>query len=221
MTACREQLNVGAYLLGVLEPDDRTQMQRHLDSCAACSADLDELSALPAHLAVADAGAATPQAVPTELAFRRLAAATSSRDVAAPRQRPRTVLAVAAGVALALALSGTVVLVRSLQHPAQQPAAPEVVAAAAGPVHARAELTVTQNGTSVLLTLGGVMAHEQCRLVAIGRDGRRQTASTWTASYHGDAAITGWLSIRPADVDRFVIETLAGRTLLVLPAPRA
>ena len=219
MTACRHQLDVGAYLLGVLEPGERTQMRRHLEDCAACRADLAELAALPARLAAADLGQVAPRARPSELAFHRLAAATT--DGTPRHQRPRTLLAVAAGVALALALSGTVVAVRAAQHHSPEPTGPTVVAAAAGAVHARAELTVTQTGTSVLLTLGGVMAHEQCRLVAVGRDGRRQTASTWTATYHGDASITGWLSIRPADVDRFVIETLGGRTLLVLPAPRA
>ena len=215
MTRCPEQVNVGAYVLDVLEPDERARMQRHLDVCLACRADVTDLAELPDHLATVGPDAlGTADVVPTELAFRRLEAA-AKRDVPWPRRH--RALAVAAGVVLLLAAAGGAVAVRRTDGPR----APQVVTAASGAVHARAVLTPTHNGTRVVLTIGGVASQEQCRLVAIGRNGSRETASTWTATYEGDASVTGWLSIAPGDVDRFVIETLGGRTLLVLPPPTA
>ena len=215
MTRCSDQVNVGAYVLGVLEPAERERMQRHLGECPACSADLAELGALPTRLAAGSAAEVLDvrQPVrPSELAFRRL------RTVAAGevRRRRRVRAAVVAAALVVVAVAGGVVALLSADGPPQR----DVVTAAAGAVHARAALTATQNGTRVVLTLGGVPANEQCRLVAVSRHGQRQTASTWTATYHGEASVTGWLSMPAGDIDRLVIETLDGTTLLTLPSPQ-
>jgi hypothetical protein len=206
---------VGAYVLDVLEPDERERMQHHLDSCRTCHAALLDLAALPTRLAAvtaADVLGARPPDVPSELAFRRLHAVATG-EARRRRRRARGVTVAAALVVVGVA--GGVVALRSADGPPQ----PDVVTAAAGAVHARAALTATQNGTRVVLTLEGVPADEQCRLVAVGLQGQRQTASTWTATYDGDASVTGWLSMRPGDIDRLVIETLDGTTLLTLPSP--
>jgi hypothetical protein len=205
---------VGAYLLDVLEPDERERMQRHLRSCPACAADLDDLAALPTRLAAVPAAEVLDvrrPVVPSEVSFRRL------RSVAAGevRRRRRARAAVVAAVLVVVAVAAGAVALRSTDGPTQ----PDVVTAASGAVHARAALTETHNGTRVVLTLGGVPAEQKCRLVAVDRSGERQTASTWTATYDGDASVTGWLSLHPGDIDRLVIETLDGATLLTLPSP--
>lgn len=216
MTPCREQVNVGAYVLDVLEPNDRDRMQQHLGTCAACTADRDDLAALPGHLAAVDPTDLVdpPTFVPGELAFRRLEAAATRQPRRPSRRRG---IAVAAAVVLGVAVSGGALSVRSHDQPQQ----PQVVTAVAGGVHGRAVLTATQNGTQVRLTLGGVRSNARCRLVAVGRDGSRQTASTWTATYDGDASVTASLKGQPRDIDRLVIETLDGQTLLILSPPPA
>lgn len=216
MTRCPEQVTVGAYALGVLEPDEHERMRRHLGACPQCAADLDELALLTARLTAVPAAGVLPegrQQVADEGAYRRL----RSRVVEEVRRRRRTTLAAVAAAAL-VAVSGVVAGVVALRS-GDGPPERDVVTAAAGAVHASAELTATHNGTRVVLTLGGVPADQQCRLVAVGRSGARQTASTWTATYDGDASVTGWLSLRPQDIDRLVIETLDGTALLTLPAP--
>ena len=213
MTRCREQVTVGPYVLGVLEPVDRDQMQQHLSTCAACTAELDDLAGLRRHLAAVDPADLVdpPTLVPGELAFRRFEAAVRQTR----RHARRRGIAVAAAVVLAVAVTGGALVMRSHDQPQQ----PQVISAAAGGVHGRAVLTPTQNGTQVQLTFGGVRSHERCRLVAVGRDGSRQTASTWTATYEGDVSVTASLSSRPRDIDRFVVETLDGKTLLILTPP--
>ncbi len=93
-----------------------------------------------------------------------------------------------------------------------------MVTAAAGAVRAKATLTRTDTGTRITLALAGVAADERCQLVAVAADGRRETASTWTATYAGNATVTGWSSLRPQQIHHLVIETVDGRTLLTLVA---
>jgi anti-sigma factor RsiW len=35
--------DIGAYVLGALDPDENAQVRRHLESCAACRADYHDL----------------------------------------------------------------------------------------------------------------------------------------------------------------------------------
>jgi Putative zinc-finger len=213
VTRCPDQVSVGAYVLDVLEPGERDRMQRHLRVCARCAADWEDLAPLPARLAAVPArdvlGPPRP-VVPTRAAFRRLRVAAR-----AVRERPRS-RAIAAAAAVTVVGVGVAAVVLGT---GETPPAPDVVTATAGALHASAALTPTHNGTRVVLSLGGVPAHERCRLVAVDRLGQRQTASTWTATYDGDASVTGWLSMRPGDIDHLVVETLDGTGLLTLPAP--
>jgi hypothetical protein len=204
VSRCPDQVNVGAYVLDALEPDERERMQRHLRTCRACAADHDDLAGLPTRLATVPAPDVATVRPTGRLALRR-PAGPGHRRARAP-----TVAAALLGVAVAAG----VVAVRTADRPSE----PDVLSAQSGAVHARAALTATRNGTRIALVLGGVPAHEQCRLVGVGRRGGRQTAGTWTAGYDGDASVTGWVSWDPDDIDRLVVETLDGAALVVLPS---
>jgi hypothetical protein len=88
------------------------------------------------------------------------------------------------------------------------------VSASAGPVHARAALNSTGQGTSITLTMAGVGSGQRCKLVAEDRDGRWATASEWTVDYHGDVHITGRVPMDTGDIQQLVVRTLDGRTLV-------
>jgi anti-sigma-K factor RskA len=91
-------VEVAAYLLGKLEADEAERFEAHLDGCADCRRQLDELGGLPALLA--QAAPATP--VPDGLRARTL---TAVRERAADAQRAadagRAGVAEEAGVAQA------------------------------------------------------------------------------------------------------------------------
>jgi anti-sigma-K factor RskA len=96
--------DLAAYLLEALTPEERERFERHLDSCAACRAELVELRG-PALLV---ARAAPPYALPRGLEAKTFAAiereaAGPPRPVLLPppRRRYRPVLAVAAVAAVA------------------------------------------------------------------------------------------------------------------------
>ena len=216
---CAHEIDVGAYVLDALEPEERQRVRDHLRTCAVCTATLRELEVLPRLLARVPAPEPAPTPVteaPGELAFRRLhrrATAAAGATASAPTRGPRRWLLVAAGVVAVGVAGGAGAVVAS-----SGPAASTKVSATAGPVHARAELTAASGGTAISLSLDGVASGQRCRLWAVSRDGRWETASDWTVDYLGTAHVTGTVRIRPQDIGRLVVRTVDGRTLLSMPS---
>jgi anti-sigma-K factor RskA len=209
---CASQLDVGAYVLDALEPDEQQRMQVHVQGCPVCAETVRELEGLPRLLAGVPAPGETPVAPsPSELAFerfRRSAALTPAPRRRAPRWRlaaAAAVLAVAGGVATGVAVSTR-----------DEPAA--VVQAVSGNVHARASLAPVGDGTRIMLSLDGLPYGAKCELVAVARNGSEQSAGTWSVTYDGTYQWTGWVAVGPGQLDRLVVRTLDGRTLVSLPA---
>lgn len=212
MTHCQQRVDVGAFLLGALEPGEIRRVARHLRHCPACAAEHVALGHLPELLARVPAdqvGAARPP--PSEAALHRLRATAGAR--AARRSRPGRAIV---GAAAAVALFASVGLGVASKF-APEPSRPTLVAAADG-ISARATLRPAGGRTRIDLSLSGVPGQQRCRLVAVAVGGRRDTASTWTATYAGEATVRGWTGLPASQIDRLVIETFDGRTLLVLPA---
>jgi predicted anti-sigma-YlaC factor YlaD len=209
---CREQLAVGAYTLGTLEPDDRARVAEHLTTCAECRAAADDFASLPAMLDRVDprnSGAAAP--APSESAFQRLAEAAARQR----RQRKLQWLNVAA--VLIVLVAALVVIGIAGGHGRHDTTA---MVAVSGPVHASATLEPLSTGSRLTLRLSGVAAEERCRLVAIADDGRREVTASWKATYEGMATISGTTGIPTESLDSLVVETLDGRQLVRL-TPRS
>lgn len=210
---CPEEIAVGALVLNALEPDEQQHLQQHLAGCAVCSHTFTELAELPHVLArvVPDDASAEPEAPPamSELAFQRLRQQAAVR----PRRPHQRFLLVAA--ALLVLVGGGVV---AGLETADRTVLTSTVSATDGTVRARAELTSSESGTSITLVLDGVRPGEQCQLIVVGRDGREEIASTWTATYSGEASVMGSVGMQPREFDRMIIRTLDGRTLLTLEA---
>jgi anti-sigma-K factor RskA len=216
---CTHEIEVGAYVLDALEPDERQRVRAHLSTCPDCRAVLRELEGLPGLLAQVPSPAQEPRVVPeapSELAFRRLqhrATAVRPAPRSAATGHPRRWILAAAAAAVVGVAGGVGGVVASLG-----PAAPTAVSATAGPVHGRAELVPSSSGTTITLALDGVASGERCELLAESRDGRWETASDWTASYEGTARVIGAVTMKPQDITKLVIRTPDGRTLLSMPS---
>jgi anti-sigma-K factor RskA len=127
-----------AYTLGALDAEERQTVERHLAGCADCRRLAEELAAA-AHLVPLALAAASPQRPPADLkdrVFRSLQAPSmapqpaasdaANVDVATPRPRilpvrpawwrPRTLVAVAAILVLALSLAWSVRLSEALDR---------------------------------------------------------------------------------------------------------
>ncbi|GIH50536.1 Putative zinc-finger [Microbispora rosea] len=119
MTCEEVRISLGSYVLGALDAEETAEVEAHLDTCAACRAELSELSGLPPLLARVSAedierAAAPPRAV-LDGVFAGAAASEPApvpetvAVVAAPARRgrrSRVLLALAASVVVA-AVGGT------------------------------------------------------------------------------------------------------------------
>ncbi|MFG1824718.1 anti-sigma factor family protein [Microbispora bryophytorum] len=129
MTCEEVRISLGAYVLGALDAEETAEVEAHLDTCAACRAELAELSGLPPLLARVSAedierAAAPPRSVldgvfadvlanaladaPADAADAPTVAADAPTVAASARRgrRSRVLLALAASVVVA-AVGGT------------------------------------------------------------------------------------------------------------------
>jgi hypothetical protein len=159
--------------------------------------------------------ASQPVPVPSELAFRRLRSATGAGPVRhrAPRRPARRWLLAAAAVLVVGGAAAGAVAATSGGTPA-----PETVTASAGALHVTASISPAATGSRITLALNGVPEGQSCELTVQARDGHWETASRWTADYEGEAHVTGDVRIAPQDLQRLVVRTLDGRTLLSMAA---
>ncbi|MGI5161506.1 anti-sigma factor family protein [Microbispora sp. CA-102843] len=117
MTCEEVRISLGAHVLGALDDEEAAEVEAHLETCAACRAELAELSGLPPLLARVSAedierAAAPPRAV-LDGVFADVLAGAAAAEVApaavAPARRgrrSRVLLALAASVVVA-AVGGT------------------------------------------------------------------------------------------------------------------
>jgi anti-sigma factor RsiW len=177
--------DLGAYVLGALEPGERRRVEEHLACCPACAAELAEFQALPGLLDRVDPSDLSPVAgTPSPELFARMSAA------AVPPSRFR-VRAVALAAAALLAVLGIGVTVWATGSPDQ------TITATAGAVRATITVSDVDRGSALDVTVAGMHPNETCSLVAVGRDGVRHPGGTWPASPAGGGTWRGW-----ADVDR-------------------
>jgi hypothetical protein len=210
--SCPIEESLGALVLGALDPAERDQVEAHVRVCPPCAAVLSELAPLPGLLHRVDLPTAEGPP-PQELLERAIEQARSEEPVELPRRRWKA----AALVAVAAVAAAVIAVVMTVSpHPA---AFTLTATSPATDVSAKVVVTPTDSGTELDLTLDGVDAGEHCQLVAVGRDGAREVASTWIANYEGEAVVTGNTSVMRADLRRLEVTTLDGRTLVTLEVP--
>jgi predicted anti-sigma-YlaC factor YlaD len=201
-------LSLGVYLLGALDAGERADVEAHLATCETCRAELEELAGLPRVLDQIGLDDLTPQPLrPSDDLFERVAAkARAERAEAAglKHRRYRALMAVAAALVI---LAGGGVAGWSLLH-----SSPHVYQNS-GPVHMQVSLASQASGTGLAVTVSGLPTDEHCKLVAVSKDGTRDVAGQWYATYQGKATVTGSTSIQKHDLSRLVLFGTGGERL--------
>lgn len=212
MTCSDVRTALGAYVLGALDPAERTDLDVHVSRCPGCRDELARLAGLPGLLGrlTEDEVLAGPARPEPALLERLLAKVAHQRR----QTRRRVVIASAAAAVALLGAGGTAVVLRS-EAPQPRVVSADGPAVAGTAVHASFGLLGKPWGTELTLRLRGVPRGERCRLVAVARDGRTEVAASWEASYAGRADVTGATSISPADLRSLRVVTFAGQQLVV------
>nr|WP_206345337.1 zf-HC2 domain-containing protein [Streptomyces thermoviolaceus] len=185
---------LGGYVLGILDPDERTEVERHTDVCEVCRRELTDLREMEAAL-----GEVPPEMFldgPPEggdLLLQRVLRRARDEQTAVWRRRSvRIGLGVAASAAVLFAggyLAGQQGTSGANTEAADSPAVSasasqasvRVVSATDAATKARMTVRLTPASGWVRLSakVGGVPVGEHCRLVVVGENGERETAGSW------------------------------------------
>jgi Putative zinc-finger len=203
--------DVGAYLVGALNGDARARVIAHLETCAGCRSDYDELVPVRGLLSQLAGPDAAPRAGGPGRAWGQppggapLPPLRPVRPGAARRWLAGAAIAVAAVVVAALATAGLV------------PSVPTFVAydRITG-VHGEAQLHAAPTGAEIDLAVAGLPPGGRCILLAVSGGGS-DIAGTWNATYDGTARVTGTSAIPLKRLTSLRIESAGGRLLLAIP----
>jgi len=216
---------LGVYVVGAIEPSERSLVDRHLVGCGECRDELAGLAGLPALLGrvtlaevergLADAAYAPK---PPERLLNSMLAETARRQRA--RRRRSVVLAVAASAVL---LTGVGAGVQALVagHPAVTPqvqaAKPtdwETVSHTDAATNVSAEVKYIQRvwGTETNVWVSGVRFGTKCDLWATDSAGHRTLVGSWSYK-DGRDWYPGSTSVAAASIKSFQI-TAHGKTLV-------
>jgi anti-sigma factor RsiW len=242
MTPCEESVQLGAYLLGALDPEERSALERHIAGCDRCKAELVDMAPLPGllrHTPFEELDETAAAAETLTPARRLRPGAPEGRGARADGEEPdepqapgraglppqrhrrprRRTVSVGLALAGAAAVAGAWVYAGGFRS---TPSAPPAAAAAmtwsgqdaTTHVTATAALTPEAWGTQMDLKLGNLPIGITCHLVVHARDGRTETAGAWGSGYGTKADIPASTSISPSDISRLDIVSGDGNVLV-------
>ena len=223
---------LGAYALGALDPGEAADFERrHLQTCAQCRFDLNELVALRDSL-----DEVPPEAFldgPPEggdlLLQKTLRRVRDEEERVAPaRSTARRGLALVAAAVLVVAALGGGVLVGRQTAPGNDGgiAAPPSNVPGTKTVEGRDPTTGVQLAASIVpfqgwvrtnVNVKGVKAGEKCLLQVVTKEGQAVTAGSWQVSEKWESSgfnLDGSALVAPDDVKSIDIVTVDGRKLV-------
>ncbi|GHE28411.1 RNA polymerase subunit sigma [Streptomyces capitiformicae] len=246
---------VGAYALGILDDAEATQFEAHLATCEWCGQQLDELAGMePMLAALAD----LPAAQGTPAIGESLAAKPSSNlsdrlvgEVVQHRAKKsrRNFFMLAAGIAAIVAGPTAVFATTGGGDNDGGTKTGEVLAAnpardmfmslddkvqrtdASTKVSATVAMQEKAWGTQAVLELKNVEGPEKCSLIAVGKNGERETVTSWSVPEWGYGIegakteqarnplyVEGGAAFTPDEIERFEVLTFSGKKLVEIAA---
>jgi anti-sigma factor RsiW len=224
MSSCTEvRTSLGVYVLGAIDPAERSLVDEHLTHCSRCRDELASMAGLPALLGrVTEEQIAQVSEPPAELLSSILAAAAGRRR--AEKRTQRVWLMLAAAAVFILIGGGTILGTTLRGSPTSHPtpiAAGQVVSASDAATHVEGQANVWAEswGTAVTIRISGVQPGDHCQLIAVAKNGRRDVAASWQVAYGGygrEPQFAGSTMIPRDQLASLEVRTLDGRPLLTL-----
>lgn len=231
MTSQEQHVDVGAYVLGVLDAEETSRFEAHLKYCTVCSQEFDSLAGLAPILAEFAQSAPDVESLlssPGEWMLDNLVDEVAARRT---RSKRRRLYLVAAAAALIIGGPLVATAVTSDSDPGQPPPASVL---ATGDLHdgadpdTRVQASVALEdkawGTRIGLRLAKVRGPLRCDLVAVSKSGEEQVVTTWSVPAWGygidgrpPLEVSGGAAMKTADIDRLEVRTLKGDRLVTIP----
>ncbi|MGI8330044.1 anti-sigma factor family protein [Actinomadura scrupuli] len=236
---------LGVYVLGAIDPAERSQVDAHLSMCPNCRDELAGLAGLPALLGrVSEPQIEHVAGPPVELLDSLLAKAATrrrseqdqaelaERELAELRTRrarwrrwPSFAVAAAAllvaGVLLGGLLTGGLPGVGGGGSSGGVGASADQIVGTDPSTHVRAEISLATKdwGTALKLRVKGVPPGSHCHLTAVARNGDRDVAASWQIEpdEYEEYSFYGSTMILRNQLRSFEIVTTDGRTLVSVP----
>jgi anti-sigma-K factor RskA len=193
---------VGGYVLGALDPEEREEMQRHLETCEACRREYEALLGLPElldRIEPADVPPPVPSGALEDAVLDRVARERGRRR-AVRRRRPRIALAAAGAAALA-AIAVAIVLAL----PGEDEAYAEGRLTGTPGAGGRFTVERVPAGTRVSLDVNGLGARRAYELWCVRTNGRWVSGGTFQPRKDGNADVDLTAAVRPGDYHWVVI----------------
>ena len=226
---CTHTMTLGVYLLGALEPPERSEFESHLAGCDICRAELVRLAPLPGLLhqisatdfedGLPPAPAEPPPAPVTEPV--PIPAVVRLPDGPPRPARRYWQVAAAAVIVLVLAL-GAVFGWQALRHEDTPPAAEGVTwsASDADPgVEAGARLIDREWGTELQVKIDGAPPGRECYLVVYDHYGNREVTGWWKTDHDSNEEIPASTSIRRSKIEKIEFKLDEDTVVATIDAP--
>jgi hypothetical protein len=207
--------DLSAHVLGLLDPDERNAVERHLEQCAQCRAEWEDLRDMPRTLDELPDEALLEGPPEDDMVLHRALREIRAERAAEHRRRvwTRGIAAVAVGAAL---LGGGIAAGQALA-----PSAPTTQVAAGarsaqvtqGAVTAAVTVTPANGWVRLAANVKGVPAGEHCTLLVVAKDGTEEVAGGWVVPPQGETNgvhLDGSAGIAPDQVRQVVVQNSAG-----------
>ncbi|TMR96378.1 anti-sigma factor family protein [Nonomuraea basaltis] len=222
--------DVAAYALGLLDENERVAFEHHLAGCASCAEEVGAFTAMGELIKSVHPDDLLPNAPDPQvesLLVRRAAAERRRRRFHRTIMTAAACVLVAAGVFLAVNSVTGGPNPDSIHGPARELLLTGSTYSATDPATGTSAIVGLEDkgwGTHVALELKGVKGPLQCRLLAVGDDGRSEVVASWGVPDKGygvpgspdPLVLHGGTSLPEDDLNHFTIETFDGRTLATI-----
>src|SRR5215203_6145126 len=212
----REQ--IGAFLLGKLDEGERAAMQRHLNSCPVCQAEVRELKPVVAALSDAAPNRIDEDPWPPE-DLEELTLAPILGEIHRARRRRRqlrwSALAAAAICVVVIGLAGFV----GLLEPAVAMVEPVPFSGVAPGMEVEGNLIAHAWGTEIRLVVSGLRDGQTHRVTLVSQDGERVNAGTFIGIGDKQLRCTFNAALLRKEADRLEVRTPGGEPVFFAKLP--
>lgn len=215
------RIALGVYVLGAIDPAERSRLEAHLMDCRACRDELAGMAGLPALLGrVSEPQIELEDGELLESLLARAAAEHEHSPVPfRPRRRILLALSVAAALLIGVILGGALIG-RDLPQDKEPAVAAEQISASDSVTHVGATVKLTPKswGTALEVEVSGAQLNSGCQMIAVGADGRRDEVGSWTVvSSKGGYGYYASTQIGRTDLRAIKIVTTDGKDLVTVP----